>query len=192
MPFGLTNAPATFQRAMNKLLNSHLDTFVVVYLDDVLIFSKTQEDHFQQLEAVFQLLRKHHIYIKLKKCSFFQKKATFLGYDIDEEGLHLNTKKLKKLKEWPEPKTKAELHSFLGFMQFLALSIKGSAGSITPFTNLMKQEADWKWGEKEQDSFQSVKRSAMEAPTLKLIDPEDSGAKYELHTSDSGYAIGVF
>ena len=71
MPFGLTNAPATFQRAMNNMLNPHLDTFVVVYLDDVLIFSRTQEDHFKHLEAVFQPLREHNFYIKLKECSVF-------------------------------------------------------------------------------------------------------------------------
>ena len=71
MSFGLTNAPVTFQRAMNNMLNSHLDTFMVVYLDDVLIFSRTQEDHFRHLEAVFHLLREHHFYVKLKKCSFF-------------------------------------------------------------------------------------------------------------------------
>ena len=71
MPFGITNAPATFQRAMNNMLNPHLDTFVVVYLDDVLIFSKTLEDHFQHLQAVFNLLSEHKCFIKLKKCSFF-------------------------------------------------------------------------------------------------------------------------
>jgi len=72
-----------------------------------------------------------------------------LGHDIDEEGLHLNTNKLKKLEERPEPKTKAELHSFLGFMQFLAPSIRGYAELVIPLTNLLKKEADWKWGEKE-------------------------------------------
>ena len=71
MPFGLFNAPATFQRAMSNMLNSHLDTFMVVYLDDVLIFSKDREAHFKHLEAVFKLLGKHHFFVKLKECSFF-------------------------------------------------------------------------------------------------------------------------
>ena len=89
----MTNAPATFQRAMNNMLNAHLDSFVVVYLDDVLIFSKTIEDHFKHLEAVFQLLRKHHFYVKLKKCSFFSNQVTFLGHDINEKGLQINANK---------------------------------------------------------------------------------------------------
>ena len=98
------------------MLNSHLDTFVVVYLDDVLIFSRTIEDHFKHLHIIFSLLRRHQFYVKLKKCSFFQPKVTFLGHDIDEKGLHINANKLTKLMDWPVPKTKKELHSFLGFM----------------------------------------------------------------------------
>ena len=146
---GLTNAPATFQRAMNNMLNSHLDTFVVVYLDDVLIFSRTIEDHFKHLHIIFSLLRRHQFYVKLKKCSFFQPKVTFLGHDIDEKGLHINANKLTKLMDWPVPKTKKELHSFLGFMQFLATSIKAYAAIAAPLTSLLRQDVAWKWGEEE-------------------------------------------
>ena len=134
---------------MNIMLNVHLDAFVVVYLDDVLIFSKTLEDHFKHLQAVFHLLREHKFFVKLKKCSFFQSSVTFLGHDINEKGLNINSNKLKKLMDWPEPSTKKELHSFLGFMQFLSNSIKSYAKIVAPLTNLLRQDQAWKWGKEE-------------------------------------------
>ena len=132
---------------MNNMLSSHLDTFVVVYLDDVLIFSRTIEDHFKHLNIIFSLLKQHQFFVKLKKCAFFQPKVTFLGHDIDSQGLHINANKLTKLMDWPEPKTKKELHSFLGFMQFLAASIKAYARIAAPLTSLLRQDVAWKWGE---------------------------------------------
>ena len=126
------------------MMNPHLDTFVVVYLDDVLIFSKTIEDHFKHLQAVFSLLRKYQFYVKLKKCSLFWEKITFLGHDIDQKGLHINANKLKKLEDWPVPNTKGDLHSFLGFMQFLATSIKDYAKIVAPLTDLLKNDTSWK------------------------------------------------
>ena len=131
------------------MLNPHLDTFIIVYLDDVLIFSRTIEEHFQHLQAVFTILRKHHFFVKLKKCSFFQTKITLLGHDIDETGLHINANKLRKLEDWPEPSTKADLHSFLGFMQFLATSIQNYASIVAPLTELLRKDVAWKWEERE-------------------------------------------
>ena len=128
------------------MLNAHLDTFVVVYLDDVLIFSKTIEDHFNHLQEIFTLLRKHHFFVKLKKCSFFRTEATFLGHDINEKGFQINANKLKKLMDWPEPTTKKELHSFLGFMQFLAGFIQAYAKIVAPLTNLLRKDTAWTWG----------------------------------------------
>ena len=128
------------------MLNTHLDTFVVVYLDDVLIFSKTIEDHFTHLQEIFKLLREHHFFVKLKKCSFFKTEATFLGHDINEKGFQINANKLKKLMDWPEPTTKKELHSFLGVMQFLAGFIQAYARIVAPLTNLLRKDTAWTWG----------------------------------------------
>ena len=101
---------------MKNLFAQHLDLNVVVYMDDVLIYSKTEAEYKEHLAVVFQLLNKHQFYVKLKKCSFFQELVTFLGHDIDSEGIYISDSKVKKIEEWPVPKNKKDLASFLGFM----------------------------------------------------------------------------
>ena len=101
LPMGLTNAPATFMRAMNNLFTDLLDRGVIVFLDDVLVYSHTREEHVQLLRTVFGKLREHRFYCKLKKCSFFRTSTTFLGFDITPEGLRISDAKVKSLREWP-------------------------------------------------------------------------------------------
>lgn len=103
MPFGLTNAPATFMRAMNNLFVDLLDQGVVVFLDDVLIYSDTFERHVELLKLVFTRLREAQFYCKLKKCSFFGDKTTFLGFDITSSGISISSNKLEAVKNWPAP-----------------------------------------------------------------------------------------
>ena len=105
MPMGLMNAPATFMQMMNNLFVDMLDKGVIVFLDDVLIYSTMVEKHFELLEKVFACLHKYKFYCKLKKCSFLQWTTTFLGFDIMPEGLQISDAKVQSLKEWPKPTT---------------------------------------------------------------------------------------
>lgn len=100
---------------MNKMFSQLLDDCVVVFLDDVLVFSKTLEDHNRHLRIVCDLFRKHQFYAKLKKCELYRRRVTFLGHDVDEDGLHVNSNKAKMIQTWPVPKNISELRSFLGF-----------------------------------------------------------------------------
>ena len=102
---GLTNAPTTFMRTMNNLFRDMLDQGVVVFFDDVLIYSDTEEEHWQLVEQVLARLREHAFFCKLKKCSFLRASTTFLGFDVTPEGLKISDSKVKSLKDWPEPKT---------------------------------------------------------------------------------------
>ena len=105
MPFGLCNAPATFMRAMNNLFHDLLDQGVVVFLDDILIYASTLDEHIRLLEEVFRRLMQYQFFCKLKKCSFFNEQTTFLGFDISNSGISINTSKLKSVTDWPVPTT---------------------------------------------------------------------------------------
>ena len=105
MPFGLTNAPATFMRAMNNLFSDLLDKGVVVFLDDVLVYSSSLEEHVRLLHKVMERLRKYEFYCKLKKCNFLQRSTTFLGFDIGGDGITISDSKVKSCRDWPVPCT---------------------------------------------------------------------------------------
>ena len=118
MPFGLTNAPSTFMRLMIELLKRFLDKFVIVYLDDILIFSKTKEEHLDNIRQVLQRLKEEKLLINLKKCSFMQEEIVYLGFVISADGLKMDPKKVKSILEWPTPKNQSEVRSFHGWLVF--------------------------------------------------------------------------
>ena len=118
MPFGLTNAPATFMRMMNDMLRPFTDSFVVVYLDDILFFSKTWEEHLQHVEQVLFALQDHGLYENKQKCYVGMKIIKYSGYVIDSEGVHVDPKKIQVIKDWPAPRNLIELRSFLVLANF--------------------------------------------------------------------------
>ena len=129
---GLTNAPAMFMRMMNNLFKDMLDQGVVVFLDDMLIYSTMSERHFKLLEKVFAYLKRYKFYCKLKKCSFLQQTTTFLGFDISPEGLQISDAKIRSLKKWPKPTTVQQVQLFLGFVQFFRKFTKGFSKIAEP------------------------------------------------------------
>ena len=147
MPMGLTNAPAMFMRTMNNLFVDMLDKGVIVFLDDVLIYSTMVEEHFELLEKVFACLCKYKFYCKLKKCSFLQWTTTFLGFDIMPEGLQISDAKVRSLKEWPKPTTIQQVQLFLGFMQFFHKFIKGFSKIVEPLHALTWKGISFVWDE---------------------------------------------
>jgi hypothetical protein len=119
VPFGLTNAPTTFMCLMNGVFRDYLDKFFIVFLDDILIYSKTEEEHEQHLRMVLQVLREHQLYAKLRKCTFYQKKIHYLGHIVSEDGIAVDLENIEAIKSWPTPKNISEVRSFMGLASLL-------------------------------------------------------------------------
>ena len=188
MPFGLTNAPATFMRMMNDVLRPLLDECVVVYLDDILIYSKTLEEHKVHVSKVLQLLRENQLYAKLSKCSFAQSQVDYLGYRIDTDGLHAEERKLSAVKEWPEPADKHQLMQFLGLANYYRKFVQNFSTIAAPLTALLKKVADWDWTEQCRQAFESLKLALTIAPVLVIPDPRRD---FELTTDAGNVGIGA-
>jgi hypothetical protein len=118
MSFGLANAPATFMEAMNGMLHEYLDDFVVIFLDDILIYSQTEEEHERYLSLVLDSLRKNQFYAKLKKCAFWLSKVAFLGHVINQHGISVDPKNVASVVNWQRPATVTEISSFLGLVGY--------------------------------------------------------------------------
>ena len=147
MPFGLTNAPATFCMLMNKVLQPFLDHFMIVYLDDIVVYSTMLKNHAQHLRQVFQILRNNELFLKLEKCSFAQQEVEFHGHKISDEKLKMENVKVKVILEW-EPSSKViELHSFLGLVNYYFRFIKGYSAKAAPLTDMLKKNKMCHWSE---------------------------------------------
>ena len=139
MPFGLTNAPSTFMRLMNHVLRAFIGKFVVVYFDDILIYSKTLEEHVDHLHVVFNVLRENKLYANLKKCSFCLEFVVFLGFVISSKGISVDEEKVKAIREWPIPKNANEVRSFHGLASFYRRFVKNFSSLAAPLNELVKK-----------------------------------------------------
>ncbi|GJP84276.1 hypothetical protein CLOP_g14339 [Closterium sp. NIES-67] len=188
MPFGLTNAPSTFQLTMNRVFRDLLDKCVIIYLDDILIYSKTREQHLKDLEAVFQRLQQHRLITKGSKCEFLKQELEFLGHVISMEGIRIDPKKLRAIQEWQAPTNLQQLQSFLGFVNYVRRFIPNMAGLTGPLTDLLQKGTFYEWGEKQQAAFEALKNLLMSPPVLRIADPE---RPFEVITHASDIAIGA-
>ena len=140
MPFGLTNAPATFQHLMQSCLgNLHLQ-YCIIYLDDIIVFSKTLEEHLVRLQAIFEKLKKAELKLKPSKCEFFKKELTYLGHVVSKNCIQIESKKVKAIWKWPIPTNVTEVHSFLGFTKYYHRFIKKYAQVAKPLYKLISEE----------------------------------------------------
>jgi len=188
LPFGLTNAPATFQALMNKVLQPYLDRFVVVYLDDILIFSRSAEEHARHLQLVLEALEKNELYVGLSKCAFGLNEVNFLGHVVGADGVKPDPAKVVAVREWPTPKSVREVRSFLGLTGYYRRFIRHYASKAVPLTELTKADTPWCWGPQQHSAFNALKAALSQAPVLVMPNPE---LPYEVYTDASNFALGA-
>ena len=169
MPFGLSNAPSTFMRLMTQVLRPFLSNFVVVYFDDILIYSRDEGEHLTHLRHVLSALRENQLFMNLKKCVFLTNKLVFLGFVISSEGVHVDDEKVRAIREWPTPKTITEVRSFHGLATFYRRFIRDFSSIVAPITDCMKK-GRFKWEEVVNRSFELIKEKLSIAPILSLPD----------------------
>ncbi|GJS33746.1 putative reverse transcriptase domain-containing protein [Tanacetum coccineum] len=166
MPFGLTNAPVVFMDLMNRVCRPYLDKFVIVFIDDILIYSKTQEEHEVHLGLILELLKEEKLYAKFSKCEFWLREVQFLRHVINGYGIHVDPSKIEAVKNWEAPRIPFEVHSFLG---------------------LARKSKTFDWGDEQERAFQTLKDKLCNAPVLALLDgPED----FVVYCDASGLGLG--
>ncbi|KAF5808599.1 putative nucleotidyltransferase, Ribonuclease H [Helianthus annuus] len=168
MPFGLTNAPTAFMDLMNRVCKPYLDKFVIVFIDDILIYSKNRADHEKHLRCILKLLHHEKLYAKFSKCEFWLREVQFLGHVVSERGIQVDPAKVEAVMNWQEPKTPTEIHSFLGLAGYYRRFIENFSRIAAPLTSLTKKKVKFVWGPKQQESFDILKQKLSNAPVLTL------------------------
>jgi hypothetical protein len=187
MPFGLTNAPTTFCTLMNDIFWEWLDDFVIIHIDDILIYSRSLEEHAEHLWKVFRRLRENKLYAKLEKCEFGVMEVDFLGHRITQEGLKMDDHKVKAIMDWEPPKSVPALRSFLTLASYYRKFIKNFAKIAAPLTNLLKKSVvTYKWEGACDEAFETLKCILVKAPMLKLSNFDKD---FEIHSDASDFAI---
>ena len=187
MPFGLSNAPAVFQELMSVVLQG-LGDFAIAYLDDILVFSPTLEDHLQHLDTIFDRLRKHDLKLKLKKCNFLESETNYLGFIIGKDGIKPDPKKVEAIRSLPIPTCVREVRSFIGMSSYYRRFIPNFSEIAEPIIALTKKHAHYKWSAKHDEAFQYLKDSLSVVPLLAY---PDTNKPYTLYTDASGTCIGA-
>ena len=167
IPFGLKTAPAFFSRLISDTLFELIGTEILCYLDDILIFAETEEEHLERIEKVLVKLQKANIKIKLIKCAFFTKEVKFLGYKICELGMKMDIKRAEAIKKMESPKNKKELQAFLGAVNYYRMFIENLATIAEPLYSLLRKNVKFKWTEKQDTAVEKLKKKLIEAPILK-------------------------
>nr|GFB00429.1 putative reverse transcriptase domain-containing protein [Tanacetum cinerariifolium] len=172
MPFGLTNAPAVFMDLMNRVCKPYLDKFVIVLIDDILIYSRNEKEHEEHLKAILELRKKEELYAKFSKCEFWIPKVQFLSHVIDSQGIHVDPAKIESVKDWASPKSPTKIRQFLGLAGYYRRFIEGFSKIAKPMTKLTQKKVKFKWGDKQEAAFQLLKQKLCSALILSL--PEAS------------------
>jgi hypothetical protein len=189
LPFGLTNAPATFQRMMNKVFHDFIqEGFVIVYLDDVLIFSKSEEEHHEHLRRVFARLRDEQLFVKLKKCSFCQPELKYLRYIVGKDGIKIDPDKVAAVVNWPVPKNVSEVRQFLGLCNFSRKFVQGYSRIAAPLTHLLRKAIPWLWSADCQRAFDGLKWAITNEPVLAIPNPAE---KFRVECDASTHGVGA-
>jgi transposase InsO family protein len=189
MYFGLTNSPATFQTMMNDIFQDLImEGVVCVYLDDILIFTKTIEEHRQVVRRVLDRLREHKLYLRADKCEFEKTRIEYLGLIISHNSVEMDPVKVAGVAQWPVPSNRKEVQSFLGFANFYRRFIAGFSDIARPLFDLTKKDSTFTWGTDTQRAFDDVKSAITSTPTLIQPNPD---LPYRIEADGSGVATGA-
>jgi hypothetical protein len=187
VPFGLTNAPAIFMNLMNKIFMPYLDKFIIVFIDDILVYSKDEAEHAEHLRIVLQTLGEHQLYAKISKCEFWLDKVEFLGRIITKEGIAVNPNKVQSVLEWPAPKNTKEVRGLLGMVGYYRRFIEKFSKIVGPMTKLLRKNIPFICDEKCEKSFQELKDKLTTAPVLAVPEP---GKDYTIYCDASKHGLG--
>ena len=166
MPFGLTNTPAAFMDLMNMVFRPYLDHFVVVFIDDILVYSRDGHEHGQHLKIVLQTLREKKLYAKLGKCDFWLKEVSFLGHIVSTKGIRVDPAKIEAVVNWKPPRSVTKVRSFLGLAGYYRIFVKGFSVIASSITKSLRKGLKFEWSDKCQNSFEQLKEMLVEAPVL--------------------------
>ncbi|GJX11122.1 putative reverse transcriptase domain-containing protein [Tanacetum coccineum] len=169
MPFGPTNALAVFMDLMNRVCRPYLDKFVIVFIDDILIYSKSKEEHEVHLKLILELLEKEKLFGKFSKCEFWLQEVHFLGHVVNSKGIHVDPSKIKAVKNWKPPKTPTEIRSFLGLAGYYRRFNTNFSKIEKPLTLLTQKNKMFDWGDEQENAFQTLKDMLCDAPILALL-----------------------
>nr|KYP46662.1 Retrovirus-related Pol polyprotein from transposon 17.6 [Cajanus cajan] len=187
MPFGVTNAPAVFMDYMNRIFRPFLDKFVVVFIDDILIYSRTREEHGEHLRVVLEILKAKQLYAKLSKCEFWLDEVKFLGHVISAEGIAVDPTKVESVLQWERPRTVTDIQSFVGLAGYYRRFIEGFSRIVAPLTQLTRKEQPFIWTDACERSFEELKRRLTTSPVLVL---PDSGEPFDVYCDASHQGLG--
>ncbi|KAD3642317.1 hypothetical protein E3N88_31541 [Mikania micrantha] len=187
MPFGLTNAPAVFMDLMNRVFHDYLDRFVIVFIDDILVFSKSKDEHEDHLCTVLETLRKKKLYAKFSKCEFWLEQVAFLGHVVSAEGITMDPAKVEAITKWPRPTSVTEVRSFLGLAGYYRRFVEGLSILALPLTQLMRKGVKFTWNDERENCFEELKTRLVSAPILTL--PSGSGG-YQIYSDASKKGLG--
>ncbi|KAL0551919.1 hypothetical protein IC582_011012 [Cucumis melo] len=187
MSFGLTNASVVFMDLMNRVFREFLDTFVIVFIDDILIYSKTEAEHEEHLRIVLQTLRDNKLYAKFSKCEFWLKQVSFLGHVVSKAGVSVDPAKIEAVTGWTRPSTVSEVRSFLGLAGYYRRFVENFSRIATPLTQLTRKGALFVWSKACEDSFQNLKEKLVTAPVLTV--PDGSGS-FVIYSDASKKGLG--
>ena len=188
MPFGLTNAPAAFQRFMNDIFSDMLDVHVIIYLDDILVYSDDPKEHKKHVREVLRRLRQNGLYCKPEKCHFNKDTVNYLGFILSKDGLKMDSSKIQTIQDWPEPRKVKDIQSFLGFANFYRRFISNYSDIVVPLTRLTRKGTPWNFSDAARNSFQSLKTAFTTAPILTHWIPDK---QLIVETDASDYALGA-
>ena len=187
LSFGLTNAPAVFMDLMNRVFKPFLDMFVIVFIDDILVYSRSEEEHADHLRTVLRVLQHQKLYAKFSKCEFWLTSVAFLGHIIGADGIQVDTQKIEAVKTWPRPTTPTEVRSFLGLAGYYRRFVEKFASISVPLTRLTQKAAKFQWTDACERSFQLLKDKLTTAPVLTLPEGPDG---YVIYCDASGVGLG--
>jgi transposase InsO family protein len=188
VPFGLAGAPPIFQSLMNEVLRPYLDKFCLVYLDDILVYSKTKNEHVEHLRIILTKLREHQLYCKLSKCEFLRSSLTYLGHHISFEGIGVEERKVNAIRCWERPKNLVNLQSFLGLCNYYRKFVRNFSSIAAPLTNLTKKSVTFEWTSVQETAFTQLKEALMNTPILRNA---DNSLPFEVQTDASETGIGA-